>query len=452
MSSKKDLVEAHAFNRRRLITAFVSGSPGGREVEPVRYGRSLVGGVVLAGLIVAGAAVSGFLKPPVPADWLQNGMVIGEESGSRFVVIDKQLSPVNNTASARLLLATDGALKVTYVPDAKIAERPLGQTVGIPGGPDLLPPAGSLVETGWSACTNSAGGIKVALEERPRITARPGAAFVVRAIGQRATYVIANGRRYAVPDTTEGTSALRALALDSQEPVDVPGTWLDLVEPGDPLIPFSVVGAGQRSRTGVSGLDTIGTPVRIGQQGYVLGTKGLLPLRPFAFKIYTSSGLGSDLRTVNATEGQLNVDTDRAAGDRPYSTTWPEDLPSTYSQGDSPCLVLQTQDGAKATAVLARTTDQDLLSRDTARTQLVQSGHGAVVRATTAGVLDVGQVYLVDATGTRYAVGTKGNPTDSLLRLGYGKVTPRPVPQAWTELFGDGPALVSGAVGLAQTP
>ncbi len=48
MSSKKDLVEAHSFNRRRLITAFVSGAPGGREVEPVRYGRTLVGGLVLA--------------------------------------------------------------------------------------------------------------------------------------------------------------------------------------------------------------------------------------------------------------------------------------------------------------------------------------------------------------------------------------------------------------------
>ena len=59
MSSKRDLVEAHSFNRRRLVTAFVSGAPGGREVEPVRYGRTLVGGLVLALLIVAGAAVGG---------------------------------------------------------------------------------------------------------------------------------------------------------------------------------------------------------------------------------------------------------------------------------------------------------------------------------------------------------------------------------------------------------
>ena len=53
MATKKDLVEAHAFSRRRLVTAFVSGAPGGREVEPVRPGRVLIGGVALSVLLLA---------------------------------------------------------------------------------------------------------------------------------------------------------------------------------------------------------------------------------------------------------------------------------------------------------------------------------------------------------------------------------------------------------------
>ena len=64
MATKKDLVEAHAFSRRRLVTAFVSGAPGGREVEPVRPGRVLIGGVALSVLLLAGAAIAGFLLGP----------------------------------------------------------------------------------------------------------------------------------------------------------------------------------------------------------------------------------------------------------------------------------------------------------------------------------------------------------------------------------------------------
>jgi hypothetical protein len=59
VATARDLVEAHTFSRRRLVTAFVSGAPGGREVEPVRPGRTIVGGVVLALLLIAGAALSG---------------------------------------------------------------------------------------------------------------------------------------------------------------------------------------------------------------------------------------------------------------------------------------------------------------------------------------------------------------------------------------------------------
>ena len=46
MATKKDLVEAYSFSRRRLVTAFLSGAPGGREVEPSRPGRTVVGGVL----------------------------------------------------------------------------------------------------------------------------------------------------------------------------------------------------------------------------------------------------------------------------------------------------------------------------------------------------------------------------------------------------------------------
>jgi hypothetical protein len=68
MTTPRDLLEAHSFNRRRLVTAFVSGAPGGREVEPARPWRIIMGGVALAVLLTAGAGVSGVLAEHIRVD------------------------------------------------------------------------------------------------------------------------------------------------------------------------------------------------------------------------------------------------------------------------------------------------------------------------------------------------------------------------------------------------
>ena len=206
MSSKKDLVEAHSFNRRRLITAFVSGAPGGREVEPVRYGRTLVGGLVLALLVVVGAAVTPLLRTTLPKGWNEKGLVIGKESGSRFVAFDKTLYPVINTTSARLILGAEGDFKVNFVPDDEIAKQKQGSTIGIPGAPDLLPTPSKLVTTGWTACTNQAQGLKIRLSTDPGVTPRPNDAFVVTSQSDKRVHVIAGEHQYDVPRGARGNA------------------------------------------------------------------------------------------------------------------------------------------------------------------------------------------------------------------------------------------------------
>lgn len=66
MATPRDLAEANAFSRRRLVTAFVCGAPGGREVAPARSGRAVAGGLALAVLLTAAAAVAGALAPGPP--------------------------------------------------------------------------------------------------------------------------------------------------------------------------------------------------------------------------------------------------------------------------------------------------------------------------------------------------------------------------------------------------
>ena len=57
MVSRRDLLEAHQFDRRRLVEAFMSGGRC-RGVEPPRSGRALLAGAALALLVVAGGAIA----------------------------------------------------------------------------------------------------------------------------------------------------------------------------------------------------------------------------------------------------------------------------------------------------------------------------------------------------------------------------------------------------------
>lgn len=63
MTTRRDLVEAYSFSRRRLVIAFISGAPCGGGTEPPRAGRTIVAGVVVAVLVVAGAAVARIVSP-----------------------------------------------------------------------------------------------------------------------------------------------------------------------------------------------------------------------------------------------------------------------------------------------------------------------------------------------------------------------------------------------------
>ena len=94
MATKKDLVEAYSFSRRRLVTAFVSGAPGGREVEPARPGRTIVGGLALAVLLVAGAAIAGVFAP-THARRLERstGLIVSKDTGAAYVIVEESERP-----------------------------------------------------------------------------------------------------------------------------------------------------------------------------------------------------------------------------------------------------------------------------------------------------------------------------------------------------------------------
>lgn len=62
--TSRELLEAESFHRRRIVTAFLSGAPGGHEVEPRREGRTIAWAIALGLLVVAAAVVGHLMAPP----------------------------------------------------------------------------------------------------------------------------------------------------------------------------------------------------------------------------------------------------------------------------------------------------------------------------------------------------------------------------------------------------
>ncbi|WP_406831440.1 type VII secretion protein EccB [Pedococcus sp. KACC 23699] len=436
MATKKDLVEAQAFSRRRLTTAFVSGAPGGREVEPQRPMRAVIGSIALSVLLVVGGIAVGYLKPSLPSGWDDNSLVIAKKSGARYVAIKKTLYPVINTTSARLLIPSD-TFKVVTVDDDKITNSPRGATIGILGAPDSLPAADRLVNSGWTACVGQGGGIAATIGG-PAAPPATGQATVVRTDGS--LYVVTGGYRLPLR-ARDATAVLRALRLDTVTPLDVPSTWTGLFPIGPTLSPLTLDNAG----AAVPGLPpgavvgsvlAVATPGADPRRYLVTPTGELAPLPPFAYALYllgSGQSAGADIAVTPAQVGSL-----RNASSSIVPKQWPETVPNALSS--NPCVTL-TASYTKVPTVALTTSTTRPPSEGTA--VVVAAGTGALVRAIASNIVNRGPVLAVDQTGSSYPVTPATD--DVLARLGYAAKDVTPVPQAWMELFRSGPGLSTRA-------
>lgn len=445
MATKKDLVEAHAFSRRRLVTAFVSGAPGGREVEPVRPGRVLIGGIALSVLLMAGAAIAGFLLGRPPAQWLEaNSFIISKDTGEQYVVLrggdDPVIQRVPNYVSAQLLLG-EAELTPSTVRDKYIRTVRLGDDLGIDRAPASLPSAEELVDDGWTACTAPDTGIKIAVQRDVSVEDLTGAAFLVTS-GKK-LWLIATapsvgsepGRayRFEMP-ADEVTSSTIADKLDfgaSASAPEVSEDWLNLFSPGPPLeeAEFGVARRGRPVDYGVTSAD--GSRYSIGDllqsdtgDYYLLGDDGVQPLGDFAGMVYDA---------VASRAIQLDGDI-RSSQDTPdYPVEWPAQLPTPVlsgalcgvlhsGDGDAPAVSLATNPTGSAdpTGISAGSHDVD-----------VEPSAGAYVLSGSDEPAPGGTPYVIDTLGQKYAL---IGPSVAEF-IGYGEVSPPLVPSAWLEFF-----------------
>ena len=446
MATKKDLIEAQGFSRRRLLSAFTGGAPGGKELEPAKPLRAVVAGVALAVGVILVGVFWGIVQPGLPGDWQNNRLIIATDTGARYVSVEGTLHPVINTASARLLIPV-GEFTVVRTDQAALDGIPVGASVGILGAPDDLPAPSALINSSWTACVDDSAGTAVSLSKKPIADLANGTGTVV----QRGDglFVIADGLRYAVP-AADANAVLRAVGLGTSDVYQVDGRWLNLFESGADLEPIRLNAVG----AAVPGTDlTAGTVVHVqgspADERYVaLATGELAQLSPLAYQLYllgSGQDAGAD-REVSPADVADVPTVPNAGGD-----DWPTLALNPLAAGETPCAVLADD----ARTVLGGTATE--LPEERSRVAVTVGG-GALVQVRGPSDDAISMAVLIDESGTAYAIpgavveegeadaaGGADASGDAIAQLGYSPDDIGQVSNAWIEFFAAGPALTTEA-------
>lgn len=168
----KSQVQAYKFVLRRMQSALVRRDAVMLH-DPMRsHGRATAVGVIL-GVLGAVVFVLWGLLSPAPSVPASDNIVIGEQSGTVYVVTGNpaRLIPTFNLASARLILMAQKqqgaqgqqgggqggqqAAEVknpTVVSDEQLKNMPREKLTGIPDGPQLLPSMDQRTTPNWAVC------------------------------------------------------------------------------------------------------------------------------------------------------------------------------------------------------------------------------------------------------------------------------------------------------------
>ena len=479
MATKKDLVEAYSFSRRRLVTAFVSGAPGGREVEPTRPGRAIVGGLALAVLLIAGGAVLGIIKSPSTVDLDKADVLVSEkETGADYLVLKSEgsdqteLRPLANITSAMLVLGSD--VTSEKVPRKELNSKKIGAPIGILDAPATPPQRSDLVQTGWTACTAVPNaprvGIKVDVSDPPQTTPTPDLSYVVRTASDD-VYVVAESavgtdrsdaaRAYAylVPagEARERIVSAVAAGQSAKGAKAVPDQWITLFPTGGALTlkTFGLSPKDLSSRwrlrdeiTG-GGKARVGDLLKVNGSVYLMTPSGTLKLDPFSEKLYRNLLFPKNRDPADFEAPQVPGGTSIPTAESLPGANWPTSLPGQVPKGQL-CAQLDTPGGQPGVVLATTGIDTEASAAGVGFDDVdrsVDSGGGAFVQSGSWSGAGPTSPVLVDARGYAYPVG----PGEETGKLGYADVDPVVVPQDWLDLFQPGVPLTVDAARCPPT-
>lgn len=473
--TRRDQVQAYRFAQARVQSALLAGDPDLPDSPLRRAGIATLSGVMVAVLVVAGFGIYGLIRPAGKKGWDASGVLVVErDTGTRFVYDphDEALHPVLNYTSARLIL--DSAdITVKEFARASLSGVHRGAARGIAGLPDGLPAAAGLVRDPWAVCSGPVGGdragggsvggapvtrisVGTALAGTPLGTGR---AFLVRTPGGK-TFLVWHDTRLEIP---AGDTALPALGLDAGTPFPVSAAWVNSVAPGPDLtapVPLDI-----GTDTGYSVGDRrmyLGQLLKVPLEGGV-GTRyyealkdGLAPVSDVVALLLLGDPTMKAAYGNQAPEAFAARPAEVASAPHSSRGLVVDGLPATVphlvqppSAGGGqpalavPCAAYADDAGSSAsTAVqLAPALPSSAAVGADGAQRLVRillpAGSASLVRLVVHGGQESASVFLVTEAGAKFPIPSGG----AQRALGYGDVTPVPLPKGIVDLIPTGPAL-----------
>ncbi|MGC4879760.1 type VII secretion protein EccB [Micromonospora sp. DT43] len=467
MESRKDQVHAYFYTVSRLNSAVMQGRPDPHEPPNYRPVLGMVIGILLAIVVAGGFGIYGIFRPGGDSSWRQAGVVIAvKETGARYLLLEGQLRPVLNYATARLVLGSSTPARLVQVSRNSLKGVPVGAPIGIPGAPDAVPVAERLHSGAWTVCAqppepSGAAATTLLLGDLTTpvaLTDREGF-LVVTADRQR--YLVWQGRRYRLDER-----AAVALGYAAVEPVFVTPAWLNPVPAGRDLASPEVGGRGSAGpsiggRASVIGqVYEVRNPASDVPEMFLSRSDGFVRLSrtaaalvladPAIRKAYT----GGVIAPIPVRPDELAGAT--VTGSAEFVDGYPPEPPKPVSGPSTlPCVGFRP---SKETVTVSLTRVATSAVRDALpvpRTAVAAGGTvDRVLIAAGTGVLarnpyapgGGGALYLVSEYGVKFPL-----PPSGAAALGYAGAAPVDVPAELLELLPTGPVLDPAAALVSQT-
>ncbi|SDJ43703.1 type VII secretion protein EccB [Frankineae bacterium MT45] len=468
-NTTKSQVEAYRFGMRRLELAVSSGQSYRRTVGGPRHGLSLLVGLAIAVLALAGFAVYGFIKPAPSIG--SATVLIDSDTGGTYVLRDGRLYSSMNLASALLAAgqasstsgssgASGGKPETKSVNASTLSGMAKGQLLGITGAPDDIPSESTLLAPTWSVCDVSAVDPSLAPSSPPTVktTAIVGekvvaasevgnVATLVTGDAGKTTYVLWDGKRSRIQQSDR--AATLALGTDAQTPRPVSLALLNATPEGAPFTEPQIPGAGEA--VSWSSSLTVGSVFTVqlstGTAEYVVLADGVQRITPLYLDLIRASTPSSGsvpslppstLSAAPVTKHPLDV------------SDFPSTPPTFFTSAQAPVICLSWSGGSDANSYsVYPTTALPLPPKasavpappgspvGTADAVYVAPGHGEVMgQVTGAQPASTGALFLLTSQGVKYPVVS----AQALGYLGLGK-TIQPASPGLLNVLPTGPTL-----------